>query len=112
MTPEFDDLLEHVVDHLCTEQPQAVADLNDAQIQTRAAQAIRRAQSHGFSEPEPITAFAVLMFLVAPDFDRQKNIAKVLAEPAAPEAQRLQSLFERTAESDWDEAAESSQGWD
>ncbi len=110
MTPDPEDLLDHVVDYLCGEQAEAVADLNDEEIRRRAALAIERAQSHGFTQAEPITAFANLMFLVAPDFDQQPAIARALAVKA-PEAQRIGLLFEKTKEEDWDAAAEKSAGW-
>jgi hypothetical protein len=111
MTPEPEDLLEHVVDYLCAEQAEAVADLADDEIRRRAALAIARAQSHGFTQAEPITAFANLMFLVAPDFDRQPAIARALAANA-PEPQRIALLFEKTKEADWDAAAGATAGWE
>lgn len=111
MSPDPEDLLDHVVDHLCAEQPDSLAGLSDAQIRARARTAIARAHSHGFSQPEPITAFATLMFLVAPDFDRHPAIAAALLL-AAPEPQRIKLLFDKTREDDWDAAASSSLGWD
>lgn len=111
MSPDPEDLLDHVVDHLCAEQADSLVGLSDAQIRARASTAIARAQSHGFTQPEPITAFATLMFLVAPDFDRHPAIAAALQAPA-PEPQRIKLLFEKTREEDWDQAAASSLGWD
>jgi hypothetical protein len=111
MAPDPDDLLDHVCTHLCDEQPEAVADLPDSEIRRRAALAVARAQSHGFTEPEPITAYATLMFLVAPDFDEHPAIARALAAKA-PEPDRLKRLFSSTQESDWDAAAAASRGWD
>lgn len=111
MKPEPEDLLEHVVDYLCGEQAEAVAGLTDAEIRRRAELAIARAQSHGFTEPEPITAYTSLMFLVAPDFDRQPAIARALAS-VGPEGERVAALFAKTKESDWEEAAAASRGWD
>jgi hypothetical protein len=101
----------HVVDHLCAEQPEAVAGLPDAEIERRAALAVARARSFGFSSPETVAAFAVLMFLVSPDFARQAAIAAVLADAAVPERQRLESLFSRTSEEDWEEAARLGSVW-
>jgi len=107
-----EDLLEHIVDHLCAEQAEAVAQLNDSEIQRRAALGIARAKSHGFLFPEPITAYVTLMFLVAPDFDRHPKIAKVLDDRNAPPGERLRRLFAKTSEEDWEEAAEQSKGWE
>ena len=106
-----EDLLEHIVDHLCAEQAEAVADLKDTEIERRAALGIARAKSHGFLFPEPITAYVTLMFLVAPDFDRHPSIAKVLDDRNAAPGERLRRLFEKTSEEDWEEAAEQSKGW-
>lgn len=103
--------MEHVVDYLCGEQAEAVAGLTDAEIRRRAGLAIARAQSHGFTEAEPITAYASLMFLVAPDFDRQVSIARALTAGGA-EGERMAALFAKTKESDWEEAAAGSKGWE
>jgi hypothetical protein len=110
MTPEESELLEHIVDHLCEEQAEAVADLKDKEIERRARLGIHRARGAGFTQPEEITAYVTLMFVVAPDFDAHPKIAAALAELNGPK--RLQKLFQQTAEEDWAEAAEHSVGWD
>ncbi len=110
--PDAEDLLEHVFDYLCEEQAESVADITDEEIRRRAALGIRRAQSHGFEQPEAITAYVSLMFLVAPDFDTHPSIGKVLADSSAPAAQRIKQMFEKTREEDWEEAAEKTRGWD
>ena len=112
MTPDQEDLLEHIVDYLCEEQAEAVAGLSDAEIRRRALLAIRRAERYELEQPEAITAFASLMFLVAPDFDAQPNITKALGDTDIPAALRLTQIFEKTSEGDWEEAAEKSKGWD
>ncbi len=111
MPPDFDDLLEHLIDHLCAEQAEAVAELNDDEIRRRAALAIRRAQSHGLIEPRAVTAFATLMFIVAPDFDAHPKIAAALKKRNMGDDARIRLLFSETQEADWDEAAKASQGW-
>lgn len=112
MTPDQEDLLEHIIDYLCEEQAEAVSGLSDAEIRRRALLAIQRAERHELEQPEAITAFATLMFVVAPDFDAQPNIARALADTNIPAALRLTQIFEKTSEADWDEAAQQSQGWD
>ncbi|MGC4056343.1 MAG: hypothetical protein QM757_46685 [Paludibaculum sp.] len=106
MTPDEEDLLDHVFDYLCEEQPESVAEIADEEIRRRAALGIRRARTHGFEQPEAITAYVSLMFLVAPDFDTHPKIGKVLADTSLPAAQRIKQIFARTSESDWEEAAE------
>jgi hypothetical protein len=111
MNPDELDLLDHIIDHLCAEQPEAVAELGDGEIRWRVALGVARARSHGITQPEAITAYVALMFLVAPDFDQHPHISEVLADTSAPAATRLKTLFEKTSEQDWDEAAASSKGW-
>jgi hypothetical protein len=110
MTPAEQELLEHIVDHLCEEQAEAVAALRDKEIERRARLGIHRARTAGFSQPEEITAFVTLMFLVAPDFDAHPKIAASLKSLSGPK--RLQNLFQQTSEEDWAEAAEQTAGWD
>ena len=112
MTPDQEDLLEHIIDYLCEEQAEAVSGLRDTELRRRARLAIQRAERHELDQPEAITAFATLMFVVAPDFDVQPNIARALADTNIPAALRLTQIFEKTSEADWDEAAQQSQGWD
>lgn len=110
MTPSDSELLEHVVGHLCEEQAEAVAGLTDKEIERRARLGIGRARGAGFTQPEEITAFVTLMFVVAPDFDAHPKIAKALGNLTGPK--RLQNLFQQTSEEDWAEAAEQTAGWD
>jgi hypothetical protein len=110
MEADLEDLIDHLVDHLCAEQAETVAELPDAEIRRRAALALRRAESHGFTEPRAMTAFATLMFIVAPDFDAQPKIAAAL-QAKGRDDERMRLLFARTSEEDWDEAGEKSKGW-
>ncbi len=110
MTPSDSELLEHVVGHLCEEQAEAVADLPDPEIERRARLGIGRARRAGFTQPEEITAFVTLMFVVAPDFDAHPRIASALRNLSGPN--RLQNVFQQTAEEDWAEAAGQTAGWE
>lgn len=106
-----EELVDHIVTHLAEEQPALIAELGDQEVARRAAAGIARAHAHGFVQPESVTAFVTLMFLVAPDFDAHPAIARALRLRGA-EAERLRLLFERTREEDWDQAAASSKGWE
>jgi hypothetical protein len=109
--PSDDELVEHIVDHLCEEQAAAVGELSDAEIERRVRLALPRARSHGFSTPEPATAYVTLMFLVSPCFDQHPAIGAALGTLAGDGAVRLRTLFTKTRESDWEEAAALG-GWD
>lgn len=111
MTPDEEDLREHVYEHLCEEQPEAVADLKDGEILRRVDIGIERAHSHGWKDPEAITAYVSLMFLISPRFDEQPAIAAALNDERVPEKERIGSLFRKTKESDWDDAAALGRKW-
>ncbi len=106
-----EELVDHIVTHLSEEQPALIADLGDEEVARRAAAGIARAHAHGFVQPESVTAYVTLMFLVAPDFDTHPAIARALRLHGT-EAERLKLLFERTREEDWDQAAAQSKGWE
>jgi len=106
-----EELVDHIVTHLAEQQPALIAELGDQEVARRAAAGIARAHAHGFVQPESVTAFVTLMFLVAPDFDAHPAIARALRLHGT-EAERLRLLFERTREEDWDQAAAASKGWE
>ena|SRR5271157_1244238 len=103
--PTDDELVEHIAGHLCEEQPETVAGLSDAEISRRVRLGLARARLHGFTDPEPATAFVALMFLVSPCFDQQPAIAAAIRSASGTPAERLRTLFSRTREEDWEEAA-------
>lgn len=111
MTPERE-LEELIYDHLAEENPDALADIEDAVIQARIRAGIRRARKHGLDTDGAAVAFVTLMFLVAPDFDRHPAIKQALANSALPADERIRTLFSATTEDDWAEATSSSLGWD
>lgn len=110
--PEPNELLDAVVEHLCEHQPESVAELSDGEIRRRAAIGIERARQFGFEKPATVVAYVSLLFVAGPQFDQQPAIRKALMEPSVPPDVRMTKLFERTRESDWDEAATLPQAWD
>lgn len=106
------ELAELIFEHLCDEQPEAVAELRDAEILRRIHLGIERARSHELDGNGPITAFVTLMFLVAPNFDQHPRIRQALADTSRDPEERMRRLFERTAEADWDEAAAQAGAWE
>jgi len=110
--PNEQELAELIFDHLCDEHPEAVAELRDAEILRRVRLGISRARSHDLTSEGAITAFVTLMFLIAPNFDQHPRIRKALDNPSVEPDQRIQQIFQKTAEADWDEAAENACAWD
>jgi len=105
------ELAELIFDHLCEEQPEAVADLRDAEILRRVHLGIERAGAHDLTTDGAVTAFVTLMFLVGPAFDQQPNIRKFLAESKLPADERMTQIFAKTQEEDWDQAAAQPGSW-
>lgn len=65
---------------------------------------IERARSHGFSDAEAIAGFVAIMLEVAPRFDDQPDIRKVLENTDLPPETRLDQLFTCVPNDAWVEA--------
>ena len=111
MSPPPEELIDHIITHLSEQQPELIAELGDGEVRRRVVAGIGRAYAQKFVQPESVTAFVTLMFLVAPDFDRHPAIARAL-RLHGPEPERLRLLFERTREEDWEQAAAATKGWE
>lgn len=112
MSPADDrELAGLIFDHLCEEQPEAIAELRDSEILRRIHTGIARARTHGL-DGGAITAFVTLMFLVAPDFDGHPRIRKALDNPGLDPGERMRRIFQSTCEADWDEAAARACAWE
>ena len=66
---------------------------------------IARARANGFTFSASISAFVVLMFKAAPNFDQNPTISQSLKE-LLPEEQRLPKLLETVAAETWQQAKE------
>ena len=66
--------------------------------------AIQRARALGMDWESSITAFVVLMFVAAPNFDRHPLIQRVLKDERVPANSRIEQLWERTSEENWEAA--------
>jgi len=69
-------------------------------------QGIERARSYGLTWESSITGFVVLMFRVAPNFDQQPAINRVLTDQQFAGDARIQKLVELTNTTDWWQAKE------
>jgi hypothetical protein len=107
------ELLDHAVEaafvrevarHLREEHPEACAGLPDAELTRRAGVGIARARSHDLTWEASITAFVAIMFEVAPTFDEQPAIRRVLGDRRVSPDLRIDALWDRTTDEDWDEA--------
>ena len=79
--------------------------LDDAVLRERVRIGIARARLHRFTWESSITGFVYLMFTVSPDFDERPAFRKILEdESITDENKRMESLFERVPEQEWEEA--------
>jgi hypothetical protein len=90
--------------YLREEHADAVRDLPDAELLRRVKIGIDRAEAHGMTWDSAISAFVAIMFEVSPTFDEIPAIAAVLADERVPADTRIDQLWDRTSDEDWDEA--------
>jgi hypothetical protein len=74
---------------------------------------IAKARSYGLERAGNINAFVAIMFEIAPEFDRQPDIQRVLKDPAIAPADKIQALMDRVPAQAWEDAGKniSSQTW-
>lgn len=82
-----------------------IADASEDILRKLVSSGIRRARAYGISWESNLTAFVVLMFVAAPNFDSYPNIRQVLDNQMTHPELRIDDLWEQTSEEDW-EAAE------
>lgn len=93
-----------VARYMRAEHEEATAGLSDAELLRRVEIGIERAKGYGMTWDATITGFVAIMFEVAPTFDEQPAIRDVLLDGRIPADVRIDALWDRTTEEDWDEA--------
>lgn len=100
---EFVDL---IIEHLKIESPELVANLPKDSLQEMVANGLTKARSYGLNIDEHLIGFVSIMFEIAPSFDEQADIHKVLTDESIPPDKRFDAMFEDVSESAWEEAEE------
>ena len=85
----------------------AVEQIPDEILYEMVRNGIARARSYGLSWESTVGAFVVLMIVIAPNFDEHPLIQRILTDESVPENDRIDELWGRTSEQNW-EAAEKS----
>ena len=80
----------------------SVEELPDEILLEMVRNGIARARNYGMSWESSLTAFVVLMFVIAPNFDQHPNIQQVLKDTTIVPDERIDHLWERTSEEDWE----------
>ena len=83
-----------------------VAELPEAVLRTLVENGVARAKSYGLTWKSSLISFVVLMFVVAPNFDRQPYVAGVLRDEKIPANRRLDIITEQMVDEDWEKIAE------
>lgn len=84
----------------------AVAQMADETLHQIVQNGIDRACGHGLSWESSLTAFVVLMFVVAPNFDEHPLFQLTLRDETVPPNARLGELMKRTTDKNWQAAKE------
>lgn len=90
--------------YLRAEHGDAVRDLSDVELRRRVRIGIARAERYGITWDSTITAFVAIMFEIAPTFDEQAAIRRVLEDARIAPDTRVNALWARTTDLDWEEA--------
>ena len=101
-----EEFLEFLIEHVREDFPEKAAERDEETLRTMVKGGIKRAESHGFSRAEDITAFISIMFEVAPNFDEQPPIKTVLDDGNFPPEERIERLWSPLVTDEQWEAAE------
>lgn len=109
------DLREKLDGLLVVLQDRAVrlSELEPKQVEAMVLECLERAQTHGFTGERALAKFTVLCFLLGSRFDEIPAFKNVLADNRVSVDQRLETIYSRTTEQDWEQATEAYKrhGW-
>jgi hypothetical protein len=90
-----------------------VKGLDDETLNKLVRTGIDRARSYGMTWESSITAFVVLMFIVAPNFDEHPLIRRALRDGKVEPNLRVEEIWDRTTNENWEVARYSydASGW-
>ncbi len=94
-------LVEHAVR---TAEPIRFESMTAGQVSSMIEKCIARSREAGIERGENIAAFAELMLVISPWFDREPEIAKVFADDRFSKDDLIYQLFERVPDTAWDRA--------
>jgi hypothetical protein len=98
------ELVDCIVKHLRNEAPELIERMPDEMVADLVESGLRRARSHGIRRPFVQLLFVVSMFEIAPNFDQQPNIQRVLKDPSIPPDERLHHAIHNLSPRAWEEA--------
>lgn len=99
-----EEFIDFIIEHLQDESPELIYRIPHDTLREMIHNGLKRAKGHGLSSPEDLTAFVSVMFEIAPNFDEQPDIRRVLRDENVPANERFDSIFERVSDEAWEEA--------
>ena len=107
-----DAFVEDLIDYLVTEHPDCVVQLTNKistikeipqpTLRKIVRNGIARAKTYHLTWKSSLSAFVVLMFVAAANFDEHPLIQRVLRDENVESDSRIDQLWERTSEKDWE----------
>lgn len=79
-----------------------VKQIADERLRAVVSDGITRARAYGMTWESAVTAFVVLMFVAAPNFDKHPLIQRVLKDERVAANSRIDQLWERTTDENWE----------
>ncbi|MEW6210761.1 MAG: hypothetical protein AB1631_20520 [Acidobacteriota bacterium] len=91
----------------------AVKQIPEDMLCEMARKGVERAREYGMTWESSLTAFVVLMFVTAPNFDDHPLIQRAMRDESIPPDLRIDQLWERTTDQNWEavERGYDPQGW-
>jgi hypothetical protein len=96
-------LLDRIVQHVTVEHADVVGGFPEPLVREMVANGLARARRYGLTWESSLTAFVALMFTVAPNFDEQPAIHRVLMNDRLPPDERFE-LLQRIRDRHWRDA--------
>lgn len=78
-----------------------VAELPENDLRTMVENGVARARSYGLTWKSSLISFVVLMFSVAPNFDRHLFVWGTLRDDNIPAERRIDVIIEQMSDEDW-----------
>lgn len=100
------DFVESMLSHLRTHHEESVAELSDPIVRNRIKTGMARAKRYGLLRRDHLTGYIALMFDIAPNFDEQPVIHRILKPLNVPAEARMERLSSAPTPEDWLEAVD------
>lgn len=94
-----------IMAHLKDEYLKKIKRTSDEKLHEMVVNGLARARQYGLNTDEDLMAFVSVMMEIAPNFDEQPNLHRVLTDVKIPVNARFDALFVPSLDEDWEKAA-------